>query len=373
MRYYVLHNKRQYGPFDETEIRELLSAGILTFNDLVAPEGTLKFQSLAKTDLIFTDPAGNLPPCPFPTKAQAEIAHDETAATHFTEVAAQAPGQSTEITEQIIFGINPEKTFKRRLGFAMRKLIARLPWRKTLAGKTIKIFVSHIYDWLLVLTVTLTMQGFLFSKTFSAIFRLLFPAPGDPIGVSFTGQVVEMTIVAIITLYTSSMAILIAILGAASRDSHRFFNYKLLFRKAHRKLPVFWVMAINFAIIYLATVMSAILLPNRIESFGKYAAEVIFLLATYRLFAVPFVVILENIGLTEAYRISFKLLKNQFKPVFCAGLVYIALHTTIRLSIRKWPFGVALTHLLQLFTIIYATYYYQQLSSIALIQRKRIE
>lgn len=352
MRYYVLHHKRQYGPFDETEIRELLSAGILTFNDLVAPEGTLKFQSLAKTDLIFTDPIGSVLPGPVPMEAQTEMARHETAATDSTGLSTG----STRLTDDC----------NRRPGFLIHRLLARLPF-----GQAVKAFFAHICDWLLLLAVTLTMQGFLFSKTFSAIFRLLFPAPGEPIGVSFTGQVVEMTIVAVITVYTSSMAILITILGAASPDSGRFLDYKQLFRKAHRKLPAFWVIAVHYAIIYLATMMSAVLLPARIEPFGKYAAQIIFILVAWRLFAVPFIVILENIGLTEACRISCKLLKNRFKPVFYAGLAYIALHTAIRLSFHRWFPGTALTHLLQLFTLIYATCFYQHLSSITLIQRRK--
>ena len=361
MRYYVLHNKHQYGPFDETEIRELLTAGILTFNDLVAPEGTLKFQSLAKTDLIFATPGDRASLYPFPANPQAETAHKETAAASSMGTAFTYPSLSTEITPAEKAEINPKKNTN------------RFTWRQTIIGQSAECFFSHIYDWLLILAITMTVQGFLFSKTFSAIFRLLFPAPEDPIGVSFTGQVVEMAVVALIGLYISSMAILITILGAASRDSHRFFNYKLLFRKAHRKLPVFWVTAVNFASIYVTVILSAVLLPDRFAIFGKYAAKVIFIPVAYRLFAVPFVIILENIGLIEAYRISCRLLKKHFKPIFCACLVYIGLHTAIRFSVSKWPFGIALTHLLQLVTLIFATRYYKHLSSTALIQRKRVE
>lgn len=350
MRYYVLHNKRQYGPFDENEIRELLSAGILTYNDQVAPEGTLKFQSLAKTDLIFVKPADHVLPSSSTASIQSEKVRQETAATGYPETVSLSPATPTEPT-------GAENS--------------RGSWRQTILGQAMEIFVSHIEDWLLILTVTLAVQGLLFSSTFSVVFRMLFPAPGDPIGVSFTGQVVEMVVVAVISVYTSSIAVLITILGTASHDGHRFFEYKLLLGKSHRKLPVFWTIAVGFAVIYVAVILSAALLPDRIALLGKYAAKILFLPVSYRLFAMPFAVILENVGLSEAYRISCKLLRGQFKPIFCAGLLYIALHTAIRLSLRKLPLGLAFTHLLQLIVLIYVTCYYQRLSSTALIHRRK--
>lgn len=382
MRYFVLHNKRQYGPFEETEIQELLEAGILTYNDPVAPEGTSRFQSMANTHLIFhkASPAVAHPP----EDHSEDLTENRTDEPHPAIPGDETLTEAAAALEKVIVGI-PEQSSASFWGklrmytreactnlpqFVLTRVLSRKHLDKTIFGKALTGFISKIYAWLTLLAFSLLVQQFFFSKLFNALFKIIFPDAG-PIGVSFLGQMAEMAIVLIACAYTLLTVALMTIIGADKLYEKTDFELKNLYISVHPRLIKFSLIILEFSLIIVILEMATVVLPDRIQFIGKYLTTLVFIACTNRILAVPFVAVLEELKINEAHRVSHILMQKQFKAVFKCALTYTIIEAVIDQLAHFWHYLALLKYLLQLFTLIFATYYYKDLSNRMLI-RKRV-